>query len=95
MNAGLDEAGRGCVFGPVFAAAVIWNDEITHPFLKDSKKLTEKQRGFMYNFVCDNAIDYSIQYTCNKEIDRLNILRATQNSMHDCLDSLTLDFDEI
>ena len=95
MNVGLDEAGRGCVFGPVVASAVIWNDEITHKYLKDSKKLTENQRLFMYDFITDNAIDYSVSSIDNNEIDKHNILQSTQTAMHNCLDSLSLEFDKI
>lgn len=95
LSVGIDEAGRGCIFGPVFAAAVIWNDEIDHPLLKDSKKLSKKQRLYMYNFIKDNAIDYSVQPIDNIEIDRINILQATQKAMHSSLDNLTLQFDHI
>ena len=95
MNACLDEAGRGCIYGPVYSAAVLWNDEITHKLLKDSKKLSENQRNIMYDFILDHAIDYSIQSSTSQEIDQLNILNATQLSMHRCLDSLHLDFDSI
>uniref|UniRef100_A0A6C0F8C5 Ribonuclease HII n=1 Tax=viral metagenome TaxID=1070528 RepID=A0A6C0F8C5_9ZZZZ len=95
MNACLDEAGRGCIYGSVYAAAVIWNDEIKHKYLKDSKKLTLLQRKSMYDFIIDNAIDFSIQFATSQEIDQMNILNATQLAMHRALDELTIDFDEI
>ena len=95
MDACIDEAGRGCIFGPVCAAAVIWDDNISHSLLKDSKKLTAKQRDVAFDFVIDNAVDYSICYASNQEIDTHNILQATQIAMHRCLDSMNLDFDDI
>ena len=95
LVAGVDEAGRGCIFGRVYAAAVIWNDSIHHPLLKDSKKLTKKQRSIMRDYILDNAIDYSIGYATHEEIDSLNILHATQKAMHDALNGLTLDIDHI
>lgn len=95
MNVGIDEAGRGCVFGPVVSAAVVWDDSIEHKWLKDSKKLTPKQRALMYDWVKDNAIDYAICSATVEEIDSLNILNATMVSMHRCLDELKLDFDHI
>lgn len=95
LSVGVDEAGRGCIFGPVYAAAVIWNDEIDHKLLKDSKKLTNIQRRIMYDFIIDNAIDYSYATSSESEIDKYNILQATQRAMHKALDALYLDFDHI
>lgn len=95
MNACIDEAGRGCVYGPVCASAVLWNDEVTHSLLRDSKRLSAKQRNEMYDFVTDNAIDWSVCYAEAEEVDSLNILHATQLAMHRCLDSLDVCFDEI
>lgn len=95
MEACIDEAGRGCVFGPVCAAAVIWDDSIDHPYLKDSKKLTEHRRNVAFDFVRDNAIAFSVQYASHEEIDAMNISNATQLAMHRCLDALDLDFDTI
>lgn len=95
LSVGIDEAGRGCIFGPVFAAAVIWNDDIDHKLLKDSKKLTKNQRNIMYDFVVDNAVDYSFSSCSSSEIDHYNILQATQKAMHKALDDIYLDFDHI
>jgi ribonuclease HII len=95
MNVGVDEAGRGCVFGAVYAAAVIWNDEIVNEYIKDSKKLTKKRRQIMFDFVKEHAIDYGIGFATAKEIDELNILQATQLAMHRAIDYLTVDFDHI
>jgi ribonuclease HII len=95
MNVGVDEAGKGCIFGPVYAAAVIWDDTIEHKYLKDSKKLSKNQKSIMYDFIIDNAIDYGIGYSTNQEIDCTNIHIANMNAMHRALDNITLDFDHI
>jgi len=95
MNVGIDEAGRGCVFGSVYAAAVIWDDTIINEYIKDSKKLTKKKRQEMFEFVKEHAIDYGIGMASAKEIDEINILQATQLAMHRALDGLKLDFDHI
>jgi len=95
LAAGVDEAGRGCVFGPVCAAAVIWNPECTTDYIKDSKKLSEKRRKIAYEYIIDNAIDYSIGFASAQEIDSMNILHATQLAMHRALDGLSLEVDQI
>ena len=95
MEVGIDEAGRGCAFGSVYAAAVIWDNSVVNEYIKDSKKLTKKKRQEMFEFVKDNAIDYGIGVASAKEIDEKNILQATQLAMHRALDSLCLDFDHI
>ena len=88
MTACLDEAGRGSLIGDVYAGAVIWNSLITHKNLKDSKKLSKKQRNEMYEFIKQNAIDYSIGFATSDEIDQINILNATHLAMHRALDGL-------
>lgn len=95
MQAGIDEAGRGCILGPVYAAAVIWNDEISHPLLRDSKKLSAKQRDQMFDFIQDNAIDFGIASVSAREIDKLNILNATIDAMHLALDKLNIQLDSV
>jgi ribonuclease HII len=95
MNVGVDEAGKGCIFGPVYAAAVIWNNSIDHPYLKDSKKMTKLQREVVYDFITENAIDYGISYAENTTIDNIGIHHANMQAMHNALDSITLDFDHI
>tara|TARA_B100001094_G_C18083053_1_gene746279 strand:- start:564 stop:1127 length:564 start_codon:yes stop_codon:yes gene_type:complete len=95
MNVGVDEAGRGSMFGPVVAAAVIWDPSITHIWLKDSKKLSKTQRKTMFHFVKENCIDYGIGFANESEIDELNILQATQLAMHRALDNINLLFDQI
>ena len=95
MNVGVDEAGRGSMFGPVVAAAVIWDPSITHIWLKDSKKLSKIQRKLMFDFVKTNCIDYGIGFATESEIDELNILQATQLAMHRALENINLLFDKI
>ncbi len=80
--AGVDEAGRGCLAGPVVAAAVIWPAKLTHPLLKDSKKLKETERTDMRRFVLANAQDYAIVAVDNLRIDAINILNATFEAMN-------------
>lgn len=90
---GVDEVGRGCLFGRVYTAAVIWDDTITHPLLKDSKKLSSKQRGIMRYFIEENAIDYSVSYEENTIIDQKNILHATIGCMHKSIRALNVEPD--
>lgn len=93
--AGVDEAGRGTLIGRVYAAVVIWNNEIKHEWLKDSKKLTKNQRSFMKDFILEHMIDYGIGYAEHNEIDSMNISNATVLAMHRALDQLNLDVDMI
>ena len=95
MNVGVDEAGKGCILGPVYAAAVIWDDSIEHRYLKDSKKLSKQQRSNMFDFVVENAIDYGIGFSTNEEIDSIGIHNANMNAMHKAIKALDLDFDHI
>jgi len=82
VEAGCDEAGRGCLAGPVFAAAVILPKDFFHPLLNDSKQLTEVQRYQLRPFIEQHAIAHAVAQLCNEEIDRLNILKASFKSMH-------------
>lgn len=82
VEVGCDEAGRGCLAGPVFAAAVILPPEFNHPILNDSKKLSSRQRDLLREIIIANAIDYSIQSVSNTEIDKINILNASILAMH-------------
>ena len=95
MNVGIDEAGKGCIFGPVYASAVIWDNDIDHTYLKDSKKLSKKKREELFYFIQDNAIDYGIGYSSNTEIDAMGISSANTLAMHRALDNINLDFDHI
>jgi len=89
IEAGLDEAGRGCLAGPVVAAAVILPKDFYHPLLNDSKQLTHLQRETLYDVIIENAITYSIQEVNHKVIDQINILNASLLAMHHCVDALT------
>ena len=82
LEAGCDEAGRGCLAGPVFAAAVILPPDFSHPFLNDSKQLTEEQRYELRPFIEQHALSWAVASLCNKQIDKLNILKASFKSMH-------------
>jgi ribonuclease HII len=82
IEAGCDEAGRGCLAGPVFAAAVILPKDFRHPFLNDSKQLTEEERYELRPFIEEQAISFAVASLCNKQIDKINILKASFKSMH-------------
>ena len=89
IEAGCDEAGRGCLAGPVFAAAVILPSDFKHPLLNDSKKLTEKQRDLLRPIIEAEAIAWAVGSYSPKEIDEVNILNASFLSMHRAIDQLT------
>lgn len=88
LEAGCDEAGRGCLAGPVFAAAVILPDGWTHPLLNDSKKLTEQQRDMLRPIIEAEAVSWAVASVSAREIDEINILRASILAMHRALDML-------
>lgn len=88
LEAGCDEAGRGCYAGPVFAAAVILPKDFYHPLLNDSKKLTEKQRQELEPIIKDSAIAWAVASQTASEIDGSNILKASIKCMHLALDQL-------
>ena len=88
IEAGCDEAGRGCYAGPVFAAAVIVPRDFYHPLLNDSKQLTPEERNELKPFIKQHAISYAVAMVDNDEIDRINILRASFKAMHMALDKL-------
>jgi ribonuclease HII len=90
LEAGCDEAGRGCLAGPVFAAAVILPPDFYHPLLNDSKQLTEKDRLELRPFIEQHAVAYAVASQCNKQIDKINILQASLKSMHLAVKSLTV-----
>lgn len=77
LEAGTDEAGRGCLSGPVVAAAVILPENFEHPFLNDSKQLTEKQRNQLKPFIEKNAVAFGVSFVDEKEVDRINVLQAS------------------
>jgi ribonuclease HII len=87
-EAGLDEVGRGCLAGPVVAAAVILPLDYTHPFLNDSKQLTRVQREMVQEEIMQEAIAWAIAEVDNFEIDKINILKASFLAMHLAVDKL-------
>ena len=88
LEAGTDEAGRGCLAGPVVAAAVILPEKFEHPSLNDSKQLTEKQRLELKPFIEKHALTYAVNFVWQNEIDSINILNASILAMHNSIDSL-------
>lgn len=90
IEAGCDEAGRGCLAGPVFAAAVILPEDFSSELLNDSKKLTEKQRYELRPIIEKEAIAWAIGMYDQSEIDKVNILNASIFSMHRALDQLSV-----
>lgn len=87
---GIDEAGRGPLAGPVYAAAVILPLDLEIDGLNDSKKLTEKKREALFDVICEKAISYSIGIATEKEIDEINILNATFLAMRRAVDGLSV-----
>lgn len=90
IEAGCDEAGRGCLAGPVVAAAVILKKGADYPELNDSKQLTEKKRMLLREMVMNEALAYGVGIVTAKEIDDINILNASFLAMHRALDELKL-----
>lgn len=87
---GIDEAGRGPLAGPVYAAAVILPIDLEIDGINDSKKLTEKKREVLFDIICEKAISYSIGIATEKEIDEINILNATFLAMRRAVDGLSV-----
>jgi ribonuclease HII len=87
-EAGCDEAGRGCLAGPVFAAAVILPNSFYHPLLNDSKQVKEEDRNELRAVIENKAIAYAVAQVDHDEIDRINILRASIKAMHLALEDL-------
>ncbi|GAB2597072.1 ribonuclease HII [Spirosoma areae] len=90
VEAGLDEVGRGCLAGPVVAAAVILPKNYTHPVLNDSKQLTRLQRETLRIDIERDAIAWAIAEVSHEDIDRINILKASFLAMHRAVDALAI-----
>ncbi|MFN8283136.1 MAG: ribonuclease HII [Chitinophagales bacterium] len=90
---GVDEAGRGCLAGPVVAAAVILPKDFTHEFLNDSKQLTEQQRNELRPIIEQHAISFGVGIIDNYKIDEVNILQATYLAMHQAIEKLNRKID--
>lgn len=90
IEAGTDEAGRGCLSGPVVAAAVILPSNFEHPLLNDSKQLTEKQRNILRPIIEEKAVCFGVSYVFEDKIDEINILQASILAMHLSLEKLAV-----
>ena len=88
IEAGCDEAGRGCLAGPVFAAAVILPEDFSHPVLNDSKQLTSKEREALRPLIEKEAIAWAVASVDHHEIDEVNILNASFMAMHKAISKL-------
>ena len=89
LEVGTDEAGRGCLAGPVVAAAVILPPKFEHSFLNDSKQLSEKQRFQLKPYIEEKAVSYAVSFVWQHEIDAVNILNASILAMHQSIEKLT------
>lgn len=87
---GVDEAGRGPLAGPVYACAIIMKEDYIIPEVNDSKKLSEKKREALYDLILENALDYSVAFVDEKEIDEINILNATMKAMEKAISGLKI-----
>lgn len=90
IEAGCDESGRGCLSGPVFAAAVILPKSYKNELLNDSKKLTEQKRNFLREEIENRALAWSVAYCMQTEIDEINILNASILAMHKAVSNLKI-----
>ena len=90
IEAGCDEAGRGCLAGPVFAAAVILPDDFENQLLNDSKQLTERQREMLRPIIEREAVAWAVAQVSPHEIDEINILNASILAMHRAIDALAV-----
>ncbi len=95
IEAGLDEAGRGCLAGPVVAAAVILPKDFNHPLLTDSKKLTARQRETLIDVIKNQAIAYAIAEVDHAKIDEINIYKASVLAMHKAVEKLAIRPDHL
>jgi ribonuclease HII len=90
LVAGCDEAGRGCLAGPVTAAAVILPDDFNHPLINDSKQLSEKKRELLRQIIEKESVAWAVAIVHNEEIDQINILNASIRAMHLAIKQLTI-----
>jgi ribonuclease HII len=90
VEAGCDEAGRGCLAGPVFAAAVILPKDFSHPVLNDSKQLNEADRYMLREVIEKEALAFAVAEVDNNEIDKINILNASFLAMHRAIEQLKI-----
>lgn len=90
---GVDEAGRGCLCGPVYAAAVILPPDYAHPKLNDSKKISAKVRDVLFDDICEKALHYAVAKATVEEIEALNILNASMLAMRRAIENLGVTVD--
>jgi ribonuclease HII len=90
LEAGTDEAGRGCLSGPVVAAAVILPANFSHSFLNDSKQLSEKKREELRPIIEENALAFGVSFVWQDEVDKINVLQASITGMHRSIKMLTI-----
>jgi ribonuclease HII len=90
IEAGTDEAGRGCLSGPVVAAAVILPKDFSHPLLNDSKQLSEKNREILKPILEEQALAYAVSFIYQDEVDELNVLQASITGMHRAIADLKI-----
>ncbi|MBQ9469807.1 MAG: ribonuclease HII [Bacteroidales bacterium] len=95
IEAGCDEAGRGCLAGPVFAAAVILPPSFEHPLINDSKQLSERARYLLRPIIERAAVAWSVAMASSQEIDKFNILNASILAMHRAIDGLSVRPDHL
>ena len=89
LEAGTDEAGRGCLSGPVVAAAVILPENFQHDLLNDSKQLSEKKRQELRPYIEEHALAYAVSFIHHEEVDELNVLQASIAGMHRSIEQLS------
>ena len=92
---GCDEAGRGCLLGPVYAGAVILPQDFSHELINDSKKLSEKQREEAYKIIIENAVAWGVGFCTPEEIDEINILNASRLAMERAIENMNHNYDLI
>ena len=90
LEAGTDEAGRGCLSGPVVAAAVILPPDFHHEFLNDSKQISEAKRRILRPIIEEQAVAFGVSFIHNEEVDELNVLQASLTGMHRSIDQLSV-----
>ncbi|WP_028887227.1 ribonuclease HII [Tenacibaculum ovolyticum] len=90
LEAGTDEAGRGCLSGPVVAAAVILPKNFKHDLLNDSKQLSEKKRQELRPYIEEHALAYAVSFVSHEEVDEINVLQASITGMHRSIEQLSI-----
>ena len=91
LEVGTDEAGRGCLCGPVVAAAVILPEGFSHPFLNDSKQISEKKRKELRPYIEEHALAFAVSFIDQVEVDTLNVLQASITGMHRAISDLKIE----